>query len=470
MGLEPTQIQSKAYQIAYECLGGRCLVYILAGSKKNIWQCRLNVLGIQGYVRESCHTNDLTAAFAYASQRYEDLKQRVRDGLALKSQSFKDFFENEWLPYAKRSLSIDRYRVHQGTGRRYLVPFFGQMALENILEKDIAAFWEWRRDYYINGLGADAPPANAKKHPSIKTLQIEKGVLNQALKYAKRNGFIPYMPLVEIIRDNRDAAPNRRPSFSREEWQRLYQYMEEWQRGGVHSLHRFQRQMLRNFVCFLITSGLRPKEALSLRWRDIRNTEGAFLKIYVPEGTKTGSRTNIPNRPAVRYLAYVRKISKHTKDDDLIFCDASGEPMDQSHKTFKKVLEHLGMLKDESGKGRTFYSCRHSYITFRLLEGVPMEDIARNAGTSVKQIQNHYDHIANEMKAEVLTQQNTEHFEDRWSNSADIFQEGYETKNAAGLEGQPWDWEGWGDVDEPPIKLKVVSSVDELSDWHEGGE
>ncbi len=432
-GLDPNNIQSNAYQIAYKCLGGNGLVYILAGSKKNIWQCRLNVRGIKGYVRETCNTNDLAEAFSFASQRYDELKQRVRDGLTLKSKTFKDFFERDWLPYAKRALSSARYRVHEGTGRRYLLPFFGQMSLENIKEPEIASFWDWRRDYYINGLGADDIPANAKINPSIKTLQIEKGVLNQALKYAKRSGFIPYLPLVEVIKDNRDAAPNRRPNFNRQEWKTLYQFMEEWQNGGIHDLHRFQRQMLRNFVCFLMNSGLRPKEALSLRWKDLGKTENGHLKISIPEDMKTGSRTTIPNIPAMRYLYYVRQLSNHTNPNDLIFADKNGTAMDQSHKTFKKMLIGLGLLKDGSGKSRTFYSCRHSYITFRLMEGVPVEDIARNAGTSVKQIQMHYDHISNEMKAESLVRQTTTNYEDNWHFSARKF---YEKLSIAVVDGK----------------------------------
>jgi hypothetical protein len=35
-------------------------------------------------------------------------------------------------------------------------------------------------------------------------------------------------------------------------------------------------------------------------------------------------------------------------------------------------------------------SLRHTYICFRLLQGVPVYDIAANCRTSVEMIQNHY--------------------------------------------------------------------------------
>ena len=56
------------------------------------------------------------------------------------------------------------------------------------------------------------------------------------------------------------------------------------------------------------------------------------------------------------------------------------------------------------GDKRTPYSMRHSYITFRILYGdTSKDDIARNCGTSIGEIDDHYDHVLNEQKAESLT-------------------------------------------------------------------
>ena len=45
-------------------------------------------------------------------------------------------------------------------------------------------------------------------------------------------------------------------------------------------------------------------------------------------------------------------------------------------------------------KGRvTFYSLRHMYITNRLYAGVTVYDVAKECGTSVNEIEKHYEHM-----------------------------------------------------------------------------
>ena len=51
----------------------------------------------------------------------------------------------------------------------------------------------------------------------------------------------------------------------------------------------------------------------------------------------------------------------------------------------------------------TFYCLRHTYATFRLLEDVPVFDIAENMGTSVKFIEEHYGHVKRIQRSHVLT-------------------------------------------------------------------
>ncbi len=48
------------------------------------------------------------------------------------------------------------------------------------------------------------------------------------------------------------------------------------------------------------------------------------------------------------------------------------------------------------------YSLRHYYATQRLLEGVQVYDLAKNMGTSVKQIENHYGHVLATQKTNEL--------------------------------------------------------------------
>jgi hypothetical protein len=64
------------------------------------------------------------------------------------------------------------------------------------------------------------------------------------------------------------------------------------------------------------------------------------------------------------------------------------------------MLEDSNLLKSPvTDKERSLYSLRHYYATQRLLEGIPIHDLAQQMGTSVLMIQKHYSHLTPLMKA-----------------------------------------------------------------------
>lgn len=64
----------------------------------------------------------------------------------------------------------------------------------------------------------------------------------------------------------------------------------------------------------------------------------------------------------------------------------------------------MGLYLSGDGKPRPPYSLRHYYATQRLLGGVQVYDLAKNMGTSVKQIENHYGHVLSIQKTQELIQ------------------------------------------------------------------
>lgn len=59
-------------------------------------------------------------------------------------------------------------------------------------------------------------------------------------------------------------------------------------------------------------------------------------------------------------------------------------------RQFNRILDELGLKFDRDGNRRTLYSLRHSYISFRLLDGADIYQIAKNCRTSVEMIEKHY--------------------------------------------------------------------------------
>jgi hypothetical protein len=83
-----------------------------------------------------------------------------------------------------------------------------------------------------------------------------------------------------------------------------------------------------------------------------------------------------------------------------LFRLSDGTVPDNWNKPFRQWLEDSELLYcPVTGKERSLYSLRHYYATQRLLEGIPIHDLAEQMGTSVLMITKHYSHLTPLMKA-----------------------------------------------------------------------
>ena len=415
---------------------GRITLYTRNGNPT--FHARLKVEGAKGYIVKSSKRTSLADAVRWAEDLYDDLRYKVRHGLEVKPYSFEALWKR-WLQANGHTLSAHRLRYIRGTADRYFLSYFGTLSLEDVTDACMETYWSWRISYWSSEEGAQkldralilrSTPkhprfsrlGNVAKIPSNKTLQMEQSVLRQIFSWALRMGIIHRVPTIKSPKVQRSHGVSRRPAFEIDEMKQLAQFMDKWADGKIdnnaeaeeegklaqrpHSLHLWQRKLVKFYVLFMLASGLRPNEARQLRWKDIEyiragNEEGVLL--HISPNTKTGARECVPLRHALGHLGAIRRLSDHTKPDDYVFADRSGLPIDSFGKTFKKVLEMTGLLNDRHGRARTIYSLRHTYATFRLLYGgANIEDLAQNMGTSPTQIFNHYRHITTRQKAKEL--------------------------------------------------------------------
>ena len=68
------------------------------------------------------------------------------------------------------------------------------------------------------------------------------------------------------------------------------------------------------------------------------------------------------------------------------------------------LLTTVKLLYSSSGSRRSAYCLRHTYATFRLMEGVNVYFLAKQMGTSVKMIEDYYGHITPAKNAERILQ------------------------------------------------------------------
>lgn len=416
------------YENTHLLRDGAILLYTRKGQKKGAWQVRLKLPGLTGYIIRSLKVRDLNAAIDAAEDLFYSLKAEQKLGLDVKQAGnikFKDLWKRFYDAHESK-LSVHRQKLHQLLAQKYFLPYFGDTRVADMHDAFVERYWDWRINFH-----KDAKDPEKRKNfrpnvvvvPAQKTLDMEAGMLRQIFRWGSRIGAVKRVPWIEPARVKHTKGVERRPSFERDEWAKVYRYLRSWVKeegttrkptgktGALHvdgptSMHLYQRKLLREYLLVLANSGLRPNEARQLQWRDARVIEDEDGKpcviLAIAETTKTGARTVVCREGTERYLERLRAFSKFTEPGDLIFAGHDGKPVENFNKTFHKILGQLGLLRDRWGKRRTIYSLRHYYCTEALLSDVPIHTLALNMGTSIRHIETHYSHVITERQADLL--------------------------------------------------------------------
>jgi integrase len=180
--------------------------------------------------------------------------------------------------------------------------------------------------------------------------------------------------------------------------------------------------MAYNFMLVMTNTGMRPPEARNLRWRDIdvqSDRQGRTVVVLNVSG-KAKYRDLVAPASVAKYFDIIRElfIEAHEwrkpktppeelgpKPDDFVFTTFEG----QSARTLYAFLIEDLLMKSElllgsTGNRRSTYCFRHTYATFRLMQGVDVYFLAKQMGTSVKMIETFYGHITPTKNAERILQ------------------------------------------------------------------
>ncbi|GBQ25937.1 hypothetical protein AA0472_1935 [Acetobacter estunensis NRIC 0472] len=148
----------------------------------------------------------------------------------------------------------------------------------------------------------------------------------------------------------------------------------------------------------MVHSGLRPTEALRLKWKDVLDWDKDVLSDFklLVHG-KGKYRTAIPFPAAsadlsTMWVLFETHFGHEPTRDDFVFCNTSRKKTEYTNVLMNRILEKTNLQTDYRGIRRTTYSFRHYYITKQLERGVDVYLIAKACGTSPEQIRKHYDH------------------------------------------------------------------------------
>ena len=367
------------------------------------WQVHYKIDGLKKWFRKSTETADRDKAIKIAERIWMKATFDHEEGRPVISRKFKPVAEvvlerllEEIAAGTARPISRD----YVSALRLYLIPFYGSYNVDSIKPATVAQFHVWRREK----IGRELSGSAQNNHNAAFNLVLDEGINRGYLTEYQR-------PSTK----NTGAEGDRRAEFSHDEMETLIGGAQKFIDAARTSRTRMIREVLaRAYVPFLAATGIRAgTESEYLEWRhiDVEYRGGQpILHVRLQRG-KRGARNFVAHHSCWRILEWLRRNSQELADIPLeqvlkkkipkrLFCLADDSLPDNWNKPFRQMLEGAGLLHcPVTGKERSLYSLRHYYATQRLIEGIPVYDIAQQMGTSVLMISKHYGHLTSLMKA-----------------------------------------------------------------------
>ncbi len=367
------------------------------------WQCRFK-LENGSWHQASTASDQLAEATTRSIAIYETVKAKISSGLPITKKTFKRIAEEELESVTRlKNISNQTRNDYIYIISKYLIPFFGRYQVDEITEELVNDFASWR----INQMG---------RIPAKDTQRYHSTTYNRVIKRARANGIInEFKDVPNLPIDGEKTKP--RPGFSRQEIDKLLDFMaywDEYKRYGRTERSRQMQILCRCYVEFLLYTGARPgTESMPLRWKDLQWHEigkKKYLRVWV--NGKTGPRYLIAKDQLIGTLNRLRKwqgLPYKNLDqllaanvDKLIFAMPEGDQPYGLEGVFERLMKDSELLVDHAGQRRTLYSLRHTYATFALADGVDIHTVARQMGTSVLMLEKHYSKLTPMLSAEKL--------------------------------------------------------------------
>ncbi len=287
-----------------------------------------------------------------------------------------------WLETKAHSIEPKTYHIYEVTIRLHIVPELGHLRLHDIRADQIQRLYNDK---------AEQP----------RTAENCHRVLRMALSLALEQELIARNPLRGVI-PPRYVRPEMK-SWTADEAKRFLESVDDARWAALYWL--------------LLTTGMRPSEALALRWGDI-DLDAQRLQVRrhlvrVPKGggirigdTKTHSARVVGlTEPASAALARWRKRQDEERsqagaawrDEDFVFTTATGSPLEPRNvnRDFDGRVRRLG-LRDIRP-----YDLRHTCATLLLQQGVPLKVVSEILGHASTAITGDiYAHATEHMQAQ----------------------------------------------------------------------
>ena len=395
-----------------EILGGKAVIF---QNDFEIWQFRCWVSSEKQYVRKSLRTRDRHQAVSLAEDLYIDVARRLRSS----EKIFGKPIDEAILPFLghKRSqigvgddytIVVGRYKTIE-THLRHFVRYIGKKIKITDLDSNFL------NKHLVDGEEINYVVFRKNQGASNSTISNELSTIGACFRYLFDEGHCTIrkvrVPKTTKKTYDIDIELVKRQTFTRDEYRffttalsdsyialvknKLIKTDSEWH----------DRQLARHYFLFAANSGMRSGELRKLRWEDVEietigggnQPETKVAKVVIPELHTKVRKSRIFYCVGAIYLErWLKDFSKHKSG--YIFSRDGKKELNNSffNKHFRRVMSISQVTKDRQ-KTLVPYSLRHFCITQRVMAGCRFEDVAVMCGTSIKQIENTYYHLNEEM-------------------------------------------------------------------------
>lgn len=370
--------------------------------KHRNWYCRIKIPKEDRYKTVCLKTHDLNEARDKAFDQDAEIRFSLKHEVPVFQKSFsqvaKEFSDFQKERSVAGQITHHRWRVMDSHIRTQINRYVGPVQITQITQiaqERWTSYPLWRQK---NGKGRSGGKV------SDGTIRDEMNTFRSVMAYAASKRYIRDS---QVFKGKLPVAKVSREEFTPEEYRKLHTFARSWLKEGRAELNIWYRTIAYNFVLIMCNTGMRPSEAKNLRWRDVTvqtdKQERQFVRLAVRGKGK--HRNLVAASNVAEYLERVRAMSKATGPDDFVFSTYEGKAARTLyHYLIETLLKESSLTHSSSGSRRSTYCFRHTYATFRLTEGVDVYFLAKQMGTSVKMIEDHYGHITPVKNADRILQ------------------------------------------------------------------
>jgi integrase len=372
----------------------------------DVWQFRMYVQDEQRYVRKSLRTRDKEIAIKRAEDEFIFYQSKLRNGEKLFSITASELVER-YLNHVSSSLvatgqlSAGRFANIRTQLKHYVEFVGGNSKIQNVDQKFFGSYHVFRHQNKV----------------TVTTVRNESITIKAMYRFAVEEGLIAAQYKPAFVKLKVPQNETRRDGYTILEYRQLTGVGKDWYKQSPNSKPEeiYYRRLIHDFVVLQANFGFRTQELRLLKWSDVTVHEDSTATVYIrTENAKTKKAREIRSRRGDVFSRLKEYIEPKSGEDFVFQKYLEGEgkgttkvlPKDILYDYFKQLTDAVSLKHPQFDKAKTLYSLRHFFITTKLLANQNVYDIARFAGTSLTQIEAHYDNVKDAQISQKLLKRN----------------------------------------------------------------